>query len=245
MKLLLEIAYNGRAFCGYQTQKTERTVQKTLQTALENLFGVPLSVSGCSRTDSGVHAKQFFCTVEGNIPPGLPPDKLPLVALAVLPDDLVLRSAKEVSDAFHVRYDVKSKTYEYTVLNTSLPDPMLAGQVYWYRRPLDALALERAAQAFVGRHNFASFMAAGSKITDPVREIYDFKVRREGAFVIFSVTGNGFLYHMVRILCGTLLSVAEGKIAPEALPALIAAKDRKQAGPTLPPDGLSLVRVTY
>lgn len=245
MKILLEIAYDGRNFCGFQVQNNGRTVQKTLQEALEALFGEKLSVSGCSRTDSGVHARQFFCTAEGNIPSNFPWDKLPVAALRFLPGDLSVRCARPVADSFHVRYGVRRKTYAYVILNRAVGDPFLAGLVTRYPRPLDEKAMDRAAALLVGRHDFSSFMAAGSKILDPVREIFDFHVRRRGDFVIFTVTADGFLYNMVRILCGTLVGVSEGKIAPEALPGIIEAKNRGLAGATLPPDGLYLVHVDY
>lgn len=245
MKILLEIAYVGTAYCGFQVQENAPSVQKTLQDALEMLFATPLAVSGCSRTDSRVHAKQFFCTAEGNIPDRFPLEKLPVASLGFLPKDIAILSAREVPSSFHVRYDVQYKEYEYVILNTRESDPFMNGRVYHYARPLDAETLNRAAALFVGRHDFAAFMAAGSKIVDTVRTITYFDVRREGTLVKMRVAADGFLYNMVRILCGTLIAVAEGKIAPDEIPDVIASKDRKRAGMTLPPDGLYLTKVVY
>lgn len=245
MKILLEIAFVGTAYCGFQVQENAPSVQKTLQNALEMLFDTTLLVSGCSRTDSKVHARQFYCTAEGKIPTAFPLDKLPTASLAFLPKDISILSAKQVPDSFHVRYDVQYKEYEYVILNTAARDPFMNGRVWHYSKRLDAEALDKAAQAFVGQHDFAAFMAAGSQIVDTVRTIYAFHVEREGTLVKMRVAADGFLYNMVRILCGTLIAVAEGKIKPEALPAVIASKDRRQAGMTLPPEGLYLSKVVY
>ncbi len=245
MKILLEIAFVGSAYCGFQVQENAPSVQRTLQDALEMFFAVPLALTGCSRTDSKVHAKQFFCTAEGEIPENFPLDRLPIASRAFLPRDIAILSAKEVPASFHVRYDVQYKEYEYRILNTAATDPFMNGRVYHYPRPLDAAALDRAAAAFVGTHDFAGFMAAGSKVTDTVRTIRYFRVEREGVLVRMRVAADGFLYNMVRILCGTLLAVNEGKIAASELPAIIASRDRRRAGMTLPPEGLYLVKVVY
>ncbi len=245
MKLLLEIAYVGSAYCGFQVQENAPSVQKTLQDALEMLFAVPLAVSGCSRTDSGVHAKQFFCTAEGAIPERFPLEKLPIASQGFLPKDIAVLSAKEVPASFHVRYDVQYKEYEYLILNTRESDPFMTGRAYHYARPLDASLLDRAASLFVGKHDFAAFMSAGSKIVDTERTIKYFTVEREGRLVKMRVAADGFLYNMVRILCGTLIAVAEGRIAVGDIPAIIESGDRKRAGMTLPPEGLYLSKVVY
>lgn len=245
MKVLLEIAFVGSAYCGFQVQENAPSVQKTLQNALEMFFARPLALTGCSRTDSKVHARQFFCTIEGDIPENFPLDKLPVASLGFLPKDIALLSARAVPDSFHVRYDVQYKEYEYRILNTAAADPFMNGRVYHYPRELDAALLDRAAAAFVGTHDFAGFMAAGSKVADTVRTIRYFRVEREGALVRMRVAADGFLYNMVRILCGTLLAVNEGKIDPKNLPAIIQSKDRRRAGMTLPPEGLYLAKVVY
>ncbi len=245
MKILLEISYVGTAYCGFQVQENAPTIQKRLQDALEMFFAQPLLVSGCSRTDSGVHARQFFCTVEGDIPQSIPVEKLPLAVVRFMPKDIVILSAREVDSSFHVRYDVEYKEYEYLILNTETANPFLSGRVYHYRHPIDEVLLDSAAKAFVGRHDFASFMSQGSKIVDTVRTIKYFNVTRDSALVKMTVAADGFLYNMVRILCGTLLAVNEGKISPSDIPDIIEQKDRSRAGATLPPEGLYLSKVVY
>jgi len=245
MKILLEIAYVGTLYHGFQVQNNAPSVQKTLQTALETFFNKKLLLSGCSRTDSGVHAKQFFCTVEGDIADTFPIAKLPIAASRFLPDDIAILSAKKVEDSFHVRYDVVYKEYEYLILNRAEKDPFLASRAYHYPRALDLDKMNQAAALIVGKHDFASFMAAGSKIVDSVRTVKSCSVEKNGDLVTVRVSADGFLYNMVRIICGTLIAVSEGKIKAEDIPDVIDACDRKRAGMTLPPDGLYLAKVVY
>ena len=245
MKILLEIAYVGTAYSGFQVQENAPSVQKTLQDALEMFFETKLLVSGCSRTDAGVHARQFYATCEGEIAESFPVDRLPKAAARFMPRDIVILSARRVDEHFHVRYDVQYKEYEYLILNTDAGDPFMQDRAYHYSRPIDEALLDTAAKHFVGKHDFKGFMSQGSKVVDTVREIYYFDVVREGAIVKMRVAANGFLYNMVRILCGTLIAVAEGKIDPCTLDEVILSGDRKRAGMTLPPEGLYLSRVVY
>ena len=245
MKIVLEIAYVGTAYSGFQVQDNAPSIQKTLQEALEMFFETKLLLSGCSRTDSGVHAKQFYASIEGDISENFPVERLPKATARFLPRDIVILSARRVEESFHVRYDGVYKEYEYLIVNTEVRDPFMLGRAYHYTRPIDADLLNTAAQQFVGRHDFAAFMSAGSKVTDTVREIRYFTVERVGALVRMRVAADGFLYNMVRILCGTLLAVNEGKISPEGLGDVILSKDRSRAGATLPPEGLYLSRVVY
>lgn len=247
MKILFEISYVGTAYHGYQIQNGRdiRTVQGTLQESLEKLFGERYRLSGCSRTDAGVHARQFFCTADEVGEITVPEDKIPIAASSFLPGDISVRSARYVSDAFHPRYDVDYKEYEYTVLNTRLSDPFLFGKAYHYPKTLDVELMNRAAKGFVGTHDFASFMAQGSSVTSTVRTVKYFDVRRDGDLVIMRVAADGFLYNMVRILCGTLIALSEGRIKENEIDAIIESRDRSKAGATLPPDGLCLTKVVY
>lgn len=245
MKILIELAYLGSAYSGFQVQENAPSVQKALQESLEMFFGMPLLITGCSRTDSGVHARQFFATAEGNIAESFPVEKLPKATARVLPRDIVILSASRVDESFHVRYDVEYKEYEYVIANTEILDPFMKDRAYHYPHPLDEALLNEAAGHFVGRHDFRGFMSQGSKVVDTVREIRYFTVHREGATVRMRVAADGFLYNMVRILCGTLIAVAEGKIPLDSLDDVIASKDRTRAGATLPPQGLYLSRVVY
>lgn len=246
MKILLEIAYMGSRYHGYQTQNNEAlTVQRVLQSALEGFYREKLLLTGCSRTDAGVHAKQFFCTVEGELHLSLPPEKIPLALRPYLPEDIAILSARKVEDSFHPRYLPHHKEYEYCIYNASVLHPFFAGRATHCPILLDADAMNRAAAHLVGRHDFAAFMAQGSAVKSTVREIFYCDVRREGDLVILRVAADGFLYNMVRIIAGTLADVGKGKLSPDEIPAILASKDRRKAGPTLPPEGLYLNRVVY
>ena len=246
MKYLLTIAYDGRRYCGYQVQKNGVSVQEMLGKAAAAVFGRPCPITGCSRTDSGVHALDFKATLETyEDAPGIPTDKIAIAMNCYLPEDIAVREVLEVSDSFHPRYDAKIKEYRYLIHNAKARDPFLAGRAYHYPRPLDEGVMERAAAHFVGTHDFAACMASGSDVTDTVRTVYSCEVSRKGDTLMIHVSGNGFLYNMVRIMVGTLISVSEGRIQPEDIPAVLASRDRRRAGATAPACGLYLYRVTY
>ena len=245
MKILLTLSYVGTAYCGWQVQKNGRSVQATVQDAVEEAFGKRYPITGCSRTDSGVHAKGFMCTVDiDEKAPRIPEDRIPIALNTRLPDDVAVQKAVYVDDDFHARYSVKSKRYEYVILNSSLRDPFLSGRAWCVPQPLDERVMDAAAKAFIGTHDFTSFRAAGSDVPDSVRTVFDASVRREGERVIFSVCADGFLYNMVRIMVGTLVDIARGNISTD-LAEIISAMDRKKAGQTAPPDGLTLAEVFY
>ena len=245
MKILLTISYVGSAYCGWQVQKNGRSVQETVQDAVEETFGKRYPVTGCSRTDSGVHARGFKCTVDiDEKAPRIPEGRIPIAMNTRLPDDVAVREAAYVEDDFHARYSVKSKRYEYVIHNSSLRDPFLAGRAWTVPQHLDETVMDRAAQDFIGTHDFTSFRAAGSDVPDSVRTVYGASVRREGDTVVFSVCADGFLYNMVRIMVGTLVDISRGSIS-ESVSEIINARDRKNAGQTAPPDGLTLAEVFY
>ena len=248
MKYLLEITFLGTAYYGFQVQKGKElpTIQGTVQNAVCGVFGKKYPVTGCSRTDRGVHAKQFFLTVDtGSDRISIPSDRIPAAMNAVLPDDIAVKSAKTVPDSFHPRYTEMEKEYVYLFDNGKTRSPFDAGRAYYVPRPVRDELMDQAAKRIEGKHDFTSFMAAGSKIIDAVRTVTSCRVTREGDRVLLTVSADGFLYNMVRIIAGTLLAVSDGKILPEEIPDIIAAKDRSRAGATLPPDGLYLNRVTY
>ena len=245
MKILLTLSYVGSAYCGWQVQKNGRSVQATLQDAVEQAFGKRYPVTGCSRTDSGVHARGFRCTVDiDESAPRIPAERIPIALNTRLPDDIAVRSAAYAEDDFHARYSVKSKRYEFVIHNSAVRDPFLARRAWSVPQPLDETLMDSAAKAFIGTHDFTSFRAAGSDVPDSVRTVFDASVRREGECVIFSVCADGFLYNMVRIMVGTLVDIARKGITAE-LSEIIEARDRKKAGQTAPPDGLTLVEVYY
>lgn len=246
MKILLEIAYMGSRYHGYQTQNNSAlTIQRVLQSALEDFYGETLLITGCSRTDAGVHAKQFFCTIEGELKKSIPPEKLPFALRQHLPEDIAILSAQKVSDDFHPRYLPHHKEYEYYIYNAPILHPFYAGRATHCPVKLDADAMNQAAAHLVGRHDFAALMAQGSPVNSTVREIFYCDVRKEGDLIIIRVAADGFLYNMVRIIAGTLTEVGKGKIDRDSIPAILQSLDRRRAGPTLPPEGLYLNRVFY
>ena len=249
MKLLLRLKFLGTDFCGWQFQPNARTVQKVLTDAARELLGADCRITGCSRTDSGVHANDFAATLEcGDGVCTIPPERLPAAFAVKLPHDVSVLSATPVAADFHPRYDVLYKEYIYRILLSPVPDPFLCGRVWHYPKRLLPDAEERmnaCAAALVGRQDFASFMAAGSKIEDTVRTVKYCTVRHEGDLLTLQIAADGFLYNMVRIIAGTLLLAGAGKLNADGMRKIIAAKDRAAAGATAPPDGLYLNKVVY
>ncbi len=252
MKILLQVSFLGTAYCGYQIQPNGVTVQQKLNEATKALFGYDCDIVGCSRTDSGVHAEQFcVCVTEKGksyLNTAIPTNKIPQAIARFLPDDISVLSAEEVSEDFHPRYDVRYKEYVYRIWNRSQRNPFLCDRTWHYPKELtdeDVARMNRAAQYLKGCHDFSSYMAADSKITDAVRTIFDAEVTKCDGLIEFRVSADGFLYHMVRILMGTLIAVAEGKIEPEEISHITDSRDRTRAGITAPAEGLFLKRVVY
>ena len=252
MKILLKIAYNGTNYCGYQVQPNGVTVQQRLNEAAEELFGYPCDIVGCSRTDSGVHANAFCAAIskkgENSIETSIPIHRIPLAFSAHLPEDICAYEAAWVSDGFHPRYDVAEKEYVYRIFNRGVRSPFEEGRACHIPKVFSDEDLERmqkAAKAFIGEHDFTSYMAQGSKVESTVRTIYRAEVLRQGDVILFRVSANGFLYNMVRILAGTLLAVGQGKLSPEDVAQITAKRDRTLAGSTMPACGLYLHRVIY
>ena len=245
MKLLLKLMYRGENYCGWQVQENGRTVQGELCRAFEEIVGRKVKVTGCSRTDSGVHAREYFCTVESEDEITVPPEKIPLAVNARLERDISVISARKVPDAFHARYDVKTKTYEYIIDNGITHDPFLEKRSWHLPARLDEIKMNGAAKLFVGEKDFSGFMATGSKVRDTVRTVTATGVQRYGNTVIFRVTGNGFLYNMVRIMTGTLVEYSLGRRSLDDIISALENGDRKKAGITAPACGLYLVNVKY
>ena len=252
MKILLRIAFLGNAYCGYQVQPNGNTVQQRLNEAAKDLFGYDCDIVGCSRTDSGVNANEFYVAVskkgEGHIETSIPTEKIAQAMSVRLPNDISVLSASEVDDSFHPRYDVLYKEYVYQIWNGRARNPFLVDRSWHCPKPIDddaLLCMQKAAKLFIGKKDFASFMAADSKIKDSVRTVTDASVIRDGDLIIFKVSADGFLYNMVRIFTGTLVDVAYGRINVEDIEKIISACDRKKAGSTAPPEGLFLNKVVY
>ncbi len=253
MKILLKISYIGTNYEGFQAQKSGRAVQNVMTDAAEKVFGFPCRVTGCSRTDAGVHALGFCLTVEPKEERDdwctIPLGKINKAFAPHLPPDIAVLGAANVEDGFHARYSARGKEYIYKIWDAPADDPFMHGRVCRRRIPVSEDGLEkmkRAAGYFVGRHDFTAFMASGSKITDCVREVYDSRVEREAdGTIVFTVSADGFLYNMVRIMAGTLLDCAQGKIDAYSIPHIIESKKRENAGFTACPEGLYLNRVFY
>ena len=241
--LLLYLRYDGSAYHGWQVQENAVTVQQTLQDAIEAVFGARLPVTGCSRTDAGVHARTFC--VNFRTDSAIACERVPYALNAHLPDDIGVYACRVVPDDFHARYSCVSKRYVYVIRNSPFRDPFAVGRATTVQFPLDENMLHRQAQAFLGTHDFAAFAAAGGSVEDTVRTVSDVCVRREGETVLFEVQANGFLYHMVRIMVGTLLDIASGKLPQGCIPQILASLDRSRAGVTAPPQGLYLQSVQY
>lgn len=250
-KILLTIAYDGTNYNGYQLQNDKPTIALMLNQAASEAFGVECKVTGCSRTDSGVHALGFCATVEPkneNDKITVPVSKIPIAMNIKLPDDISVLEAKEMDDSFHPRYDVISKEYIYKIHDSQVPNPFYRNYVLEYGRKITDDGIEKMNEAckhFLGTHRFDSFMSVGSKIEDTERTVYSASVKRNGDIVEFSVCADGFLYNMVRIMVGTLLKVEMGKIKPTEISKIILAKDRNLAGFTAKPYGLYLKNVQY
>lgn len=246
MKILLELCYDGGSFCGYQVQPGKPTVQSALQDAIEKVYGIRYPVKGCSRTDSGVHALQYFATYDTD--KMLPVERIPAALNSVIDKHIAIKSARAVGESFHVRHDVKMKEYEYLIRIGDIPDPFMLGRAWHYPKKLrdDRISLmNEAAKAFVGRHDFSAFMSAGSDIADRVRDVKYLNISEENGLIRVNVAADGFLYNMVRIIVGTLIEVASGRISPEEIPDIIESKNRAHAGMTAPPEGLYLRKVEF
>ena len=242
-RLLLTVRYDGTAYHGWQVQPNGITVQQTLQDAIEAVTGVRSGVVGCSRTDAGVHADKFCCTFDTDSP--LRGDKLASALNFHLPADVAVYGVREAAADFHPRYMAAGKRYVYRIWNGSQRHPVYARYALHRNRRLDETLMDRAAAFFVGRQDFAAFCGAGSDVEDTVRTVRRCEVRRQGDLVTFTVEGDGFLYNMVRIMVGTLLEVADGRLQVEDIPVILQSKDRSKAGPTAPAKGLCLEEVFY
>ena len=241
--LLLKIKYDGTQYHGWQVQKNALTIQEVLQNAIEAVFGERLDVKGCSRTDSGVHAHEFCVSFQAPFYPG---DYHLISALNNhLPEDIKAFSCEEVLADFHARYSATGKEYVYQIWNGKYPNPFYEKYALHYRYPIDIELLNKACALFEGKHDFLSFCSVNTDVEDTVRTIYSCKAVREGELIKIIISGDGFLYNMVRIIAGTLLSVISGKIKCDDIASIIAARERKKAGKTMPAKGLFLNRVFY
>lgn len=244
MRVKLTVAYDGTAYCGWQVQPNGVTVQEVLNEKLSELFHQEISVVGASRTDAGVHALCNVCAFD--VETRMPAEKIAFALNQTLPDDISVVDSCEVDADFHPRFYKGKKTYEYHILNRTFPDPTRRLYSLFYHRPLDYEAMNRGAAYLIGEHDFTTFSSIHAQTNTYVRTIYDCHVTRDdNDMITIHIEGNGFLYNMVRIIAGTLIEVGWGKRSPESVGEILEAKDRALAGPTAPPEGLTLMQIEY
>ena len=240
---LLRLSFDGTRYHGWQLQERDRTVQGEIEQAAERIFGRPVRVSGCSRTDAGVHARNFICNFL--VPKQMEPFKLRAAMNFYLPEDIAVLECRTVPDDFHARFSCTGKEYLYQIWNGRVRNPFLNAQALHINYPLDEKKMDAAARYFIGRHDFSAFCATGSTVTSTVRTVSAASVVRDGDLVLFRVSADGFLYNMVRIMTGTLIYISNGKIPMESMPSLVSGGARKNSGYTVPAQGLYLNQVFY
>ncbi|MBR5419807.1 MAG: tRNA pseudouridine(38-40) synthase TruA [Lachnospiraceae bacterium] len=244
-RILLRLAYDGTAYHGWQRQENGVSVQEELERALSEIFGEAIEAEGGSRTDAGVHARDNVAAISLPEEHRIPAEKLPLALNRRLPEDIRVTAGCEVAEDFHPRKCESRKTYEYRILNSPLPDPLRRLYATHVHRPLDAERMAAAALPLVGEHDFTSFCSVHAQSNTRVRHIYSLTVTRQEDEILIRVSGNGFLYNMVRIIAGTLMEAGFGNITAEDVERMLEAKDRSAAGPTAPPQGLCLTEYRF
>lgn len=241
--IALKLMYNGAAYHGWQVQKTQTTVAETLEKALSSVCGGKVKVTGCGRTDAGVHAERYVANFRTES--RIPCDRLPLAVNTRLPEDIAVSAALEVPEDFNAIGSCRKKEYTYRIFNSRIHNPFYVNRAYFYPKRLDEAVMDRAARAFEGTHDFRAVRSVGTVTKTTVRTIYYCYVTRSGDLLELKVCANGFLYNMVRAITGTALYAAEGKLKPEDIPAILDSGNRTLAGPTVPPGGLYMTRLWY
>lgn len=242
-RVMLIIAYDGTKYCGWQLQPNGRTIEETLNRVLTELLKEPILVIGASRTDSGVHALGNVAVFDTDTQ--IPAEKIAYALNQRLPEDIVIQQSREVPLEFHPRYCNSKKTYQYKILNSKFAIPTQRLYTHFVYYPLRVDLMSQAAQYLVGEHDFKSFCSTKTRVTDTVRTIYDIKVEKEENIISITLSGNGFLYNMVRIIVGTLIKVGLGTYQPLYVRDILAKKDRFVAGPKAPAEGLTLRGIEY
>lgn len=241
IKLMIE--YDGTNYFGWQKQKLGHTLQGTIEKAINKLTGEDIELIGSSRTDSGVHAKGYVANFKTNST--IPADSFREAINTKLPADIVILKSSEVGLEFHSRYNSKGKTYTYTILNSDIPTAIGRNYAYHLRGKFNIENMEETCKYFIGTHDFKAFKSDGSSVKTTVRTISDLHIELDKNYIKFLITGDGFLYNMVRIIVGTLLQVGRGKKSPLDVKRLIDTKERKGVGMCVPALGLVLEEVFY
>jgi len=241
-RMLLTISYDGTAYHGWQVQPNGITVQQTLQDALEKLLGERVSVTGCSRTDAGVHAREFACHIDCD---DCFPESAFLKGLnSLLPNDISVIDCCEKTIDFHARYNAKGKRYIYSMYYGVLNPFDSRYKLHLEKKP-NIVLMNDFCKGIIGTHDFAPFSSSKRTVEDTVRTVYDCCVKSNGNYIDLEITGNGFLYNMVRIIAGTALSVGYGRLSPDCYLNIFKSGNRSECGETLPSHALFLDKVYY
>jgi tRNA pseudouridine38-40 synthase len=243
MRIALGVEYDGKPYCGWQSQPGGRTVQDTLQSALSHIADAPVTVNAAGRTDTGVHALEQVVHFETDA-------NRPLSAWvrgvnAMLPPSIVVRWAHPVPDEFHARFSAQGRSYRYLLINKPVRSAIHAGKAGWFHLPLDIALMREAAGYLLGEHDFSAFRAAECQAKSPVKCMNKIDIYLNGDVLVFDLEANAFLHHMVRNIVGCLVYVGKGKYPPAWMADLLASRTRHLAAPTFSPDGLYLRRIQY
>jgi tRNA pseudouridine38-40 synthase len=241
--IALFLTYLGTAYHGWQMQKNLPTVQETMEKAIAMVVGHSVHVTGCGRTDAGVHAKCYVANFRTTST--IPVERLPYALNTHLPGDVVVTKAFEVHEDFNAIGSCARKEYTYLIYNSRIKDPFHVNRAWFYPKHLDEKIMQAAADQFVGTHDFAAVRSVGTDVKSTVRTVYYYKVDRQGDLIRLRVCANGFLYNMARAMAGTVVYAAEGKIQPEEIGAILDSGNRTAAGPTVPPGGLYMTHLWY
>lgn len=243
-RVRLIVAYDGTNYCGWQIQPNGITIEEVLNREIVRLTGEDIHVIGASRTDSGVHALGNVAVFDTES--SIPPERMAYALNQRLPGDIVIVRSDEAASDWHPRYqDEIAKTYEYHIYNAPMPNPLKRNYSAFVSFPMDAEKMRKGAEYLVGEHDFVSFCNIRTNVSDTVRTVYSITVVQNGPDIVLRITGNGFLYHMVRIIAGTLIRVGRGFYAPEKVKEILEEKKRTAAGVTAPASGLVLVGIDY
>ena len=243
MRVMLRVAYDGTAYSGWQIQPNAVTIEQILNEKLSELLKEDIQVIGASRTDAGVHAEGNVAVFDTNT--SIPGEKISYALNHLLPEDIVIQESFEVEPDFHPRKCDSIKTYQYRILNRNFNLPVKGRNAYHFYRKLDLDKMREAAAYFVGKHDFKNFCSSHTQAKSTIRIIYSFDIEEEDEEIVLTVSGNGFLYNMVRMLTGTLLDVGTGRMSPDKIPELLAAKERVHSPNTAPARGLTLLDIEY
>ncbi|MBP3633542.1 MAG: tRNA pseudouridine(38-40) synthase TruA [Oscillospiraceae bacterium] len=241
--IALFLTYEGTAYHGWQVQKNDVTIGQTMEEAAARIVGHPVKMTGCGRTDAGVHARRYVANFRTTST--IPVERLPYAMNTHLPEDIVVTDAMEVHEDFNAIGSCVRKEYTYLIYNSRIRDPFYVNRAWFYPKHLDETIMQKAASAFVGTHDFAAVRSVGTDVKSTVRTVYYYDVVRKGDLIELKVCANGFLYNMARAMAGTVVYAAEGKIKPEEIGALLEAGNRTAAGPTVPPGGLYMTKLWY